>query len=223
MAVTDQATVFVVDGDIATRDAVLGLARTMNLQGEAYSSGQAFLRTDLQARPGCVILDVRVPDTNGLAVQQELAASDVTLPVIFLTSHATVSIAVRAMRAGAVNFLEKPLREHELWDAIQDALVMDKQRRRLRRQRHQYRERLSRLDSKEVRILTMIAEGRSKRAIAAEMEVCVRTVELRRTQIMKKLNFESIVELVHFALTASEDNGRHNNARRLDFAPIPMF
>jgi two-component system response regulator FixJ len=219
---TDQLTVFVIDSDGATRDAVCRLAHTMNLQCEVYASGAEFLESDYLARPGCVILEMRIPDTNGLALQEELARSEATLPVVFLTAHGTVSIAVRAMRAGAVHFLEKPLREHELWDAIQDAVALDQRRRQLSQRQRQCRKRLAELDPKEVRILEMIAEGQSKRAIAAEMQVCVRTVELRRNQIMKKLKFESIVELVHFALTAAEQNGR-SQGRDPQAAAIPML
>jgi len=216
----NEAAVFVVDPDPATRDAVRSLVYTMNLQCEAYASGEAFFEAGVLARPGCAVLEVRVPGINGLDIQQQLTARGSTLPVIFLTSHATLSIAVRAMRAGAVHFLEKPFREHELWDAILEAITVDGQRRERAAQQQDCESRLSRLNVRDRWVLKMIAEGRSKKAIAEAMDVCVRTVELRRSQLMKKLELRSLSELVHFALTAADAPKENTNGhqRSLDLA-----
>lgn len=192
-----------VDADDGSRDAVQSLARTMNLLCETYASGSEFLEDYDPLRPGCLVLEIRIPDVNGVEIQERLAAEGSTLPVIFLTSQATVSIAVRAMRAGAVHVIEKPFREHELWDVILEAVDLDRERRLEAERRQCVRQRLAKLDAKDQSLLGMIAQGLSKEAMASELGVCVRTVELRRNQLMKKLRFKEAVELVKFALAAS--------------------
>lgn len=199
-----QSNVFVVDADDATRDAVRDLAHTMNLRCRAYALGQEFLDAYADSEPGCLVLDVRIPDINGFEIQERLTAQGATIPVVFLTAQATVSIAVRAMRAGALDFLEKPLRENELWNVIEEAILVDKRRRRLAAERERLTNRLAQLTPKEQEVLEMIARGKSKRDIASEIGVCVRTVELRRKQLMRRLGMRSLVELVHFAVLACD-------------------
>ena len=198
----NEPTVFLVDADGPTRDAVRDLVHTMNLPCEAYTSGRAFLDAYLPLRPGCVVLEVRIPDVNGLEIQQRLAAQGALIPVVFLTAQAPVSIAVRAMRGGALHFLEKPFREHELWDAIQEAVLLDAKRRRAAAEREALDEQLADLTPEERQVLEMIARGKSKQTIASEAGVSVRTIELRRSRLMNKLGLGSVVELVIFALTA---------------------
>jgi FixJ family two-component response regulator len=200
----EDATVFVVDADPATCDAIRNLVDTMNLRCEVFDSGLAFLEGDAASRPGCVILEIRIPGISGLEIQERLVQQGTTLPVIFLTTQATVSMAVRAMRAGAIHFLEKPFREHELWDTIREAVQIDFARRDSLAQRHRYRLPLTQLTAKERRMLEMIACGHSKKDMAEELEVCLRTVELRRNQLMKKLGCNSLLDLMHFAIAASE-------------------
>jgi FixJ family two-component response regulator len=199
----NEPTVFLVDADAPTRDAVRDLVYTMNLPCEAYTSGRDFLEAFDPSRPGCIVLEVRIPDINGLQIQERLAAERAVIPLVFLTTQTTVSIAVRAMRLGAVHFMEKPFREHELWDTVQEAISLDARRRRAAERREMIEGRLARLTPKEQQVLGMIAEGKSKQTIAAEVGISVRTVELRRSRLMKKLGLGSLVELVVFALGAS--------------------
>jgi FixJ family two-component response regulator len=199
-------TVFVVDADQQTRDTIGTLANTMNFDCRTYASGREFLEAYDDECPGCLILEIRIPDVNGLQVQEHLTAQGKAIPVVFLTGHQTLSIAVRAMRAGAVHFLEKPIRQHEVYDAIREAIEIDHRRREGRRDYERCREAMEALDLKEKKILQMLASGQSKQAIAAELEVSVRTVEMRRSRLMKKLDTKSLMELVHFAVIACDQN-----------------
>ncbi|MHC4401899.1 MAG: response regulator transcription factor [Planctomycetota bacterium] len=208
-----EPTVFVVDADGPTRDAVRDLVHTMNLQCEAYALGRDFLDSYTDSRPGCLVLEVRIPDINGFEIQDRLVSRGDATPVVFLTSQATVSIAVRAMRAGALHFIEKPFRENELWDTIQEAMALDRQRRYESMHRAGLQKRLEQLTQKERHVVEMIAQGKSKKAIAADVGVCVRTIELRRNRLMKKLGMSSPVELVRFALMAC--NGQRDGCHEM--------
>lgn len=199
-----EATVFVVDPDQPTQQAIRDCVQTMNLQCEVYASGQEFLDGYGDSRPGCVLMEVRIPDMNGLEVQESLAAQGATIPIIFLAERATVSIAVRTMRAGALNFLEKPFRETELWDAIEEALRVERDRRCALAEREELESQLADLTPKEHRLLQLIAQGKSKQAIASKVSVCVRTVELYQRQLMRKIGVDSLLELVRFAVIACD-------------------
>ena len=198
----NEPTVFVVDADEATRDALRDLARTMNLACETYGSGQEFLDAYAPSRPGCVVLEVRVPDVNGLEIQERLAAQRALIPLVFVTAESTVSLAVRAMRAGALHFLVKPFREDELWDVIRESILLDAKRRHVVAERAKIERQLAELTSEEQQLVKLIADGKSKQTIASEVGVCVRTVELRRNRAMTKLGLGSLRELELFALTA---------------------
>jgi two-component system response regulator FixJ len=164
----NEPTVFLVDADKSTRKAVCDLASTMNLRCEAFALGQEFLDSYTPSQSGCLVLEVRIPDVNGLDIQDHLRAQGAVIPVVFLTGRATVSIAVRAMRTGAMHFLEKPFRDHELWDAIHEAIVLDEKRRRALKERQERERELAAITLKERHVLKMIAEGKSKAAMASE-------------------------------------------------------
>ena len=210
----DEPTVFLIDGDAPTHDAVGDLVDTMNLPFEGYTSGQAFLEAYDPARSGCVVLEVRIPDVNGLEIQDRLAARGASIPLVFLAARAPVSIAVRALRGGAVHFLEKPFRAHELWDAIREAVLGDAKRRRAAAEREALDRRLAELAPEERQVLELIAAGKSKQAMAAEAGVSIRTIEVRRSRLMSKLATGSLVELVAFALTAC--NGHAGTPRGIE-------
>lgn len=160
------------------------------------------------------MLEVRIPDVNGLEIQERLAAQGAVIPVVFLTTQTTVSIAVRAMRVGAVHFMEKPFREHELWDTVQEAILLDARRRRAAERCETLEGQLAQLTPKEQQVLEMIAEGKSKQVIASKAGISVRTVELRRSRLMKKLGLSNLIELVVFALSAC--NGHAEPRREMD-------
>jgi FixJ family two-component response regulator len=201
LAMTGQPTVFLVDPDGPTRDAITRLAGLMNLQCEAFASGDDFLAAFDPARPCCVVMEIKVPGMNGLQIQKRLRESGIAMPIIFISSGPSVSIAVHAMRSGALHFLEKPVRENDLWNAIQEAMQLDEQRRQARLLRMETDERVGSLTEKEHAVLEMIADGLTKHGIASELGVSVRTVEHHRTQLMRKLQTNSLAGLMQFALT----------------------
>ena len=173
-------TIFVVDPDEAIQDSVRNLAGMMNLNCEAYALGQEFLDAHDPSRSGCLILEIKVPGVNGLQIQQILAMRRATLPLIFLCNQSSVAIAVHAMRSGAFQFFEKPCRDDDLWCAVQGAIQLDEQRRQARRREEEIEKGLAKLTDKERLVLEMIAEGKTKRAMAADLGVSVRTIEYYR-------------------------------------------
>jgi two-component system response regulator TtrR len=203
-----QPTVFVVDPDGPTRDAVRNLVSSMELQCEAYDSGQEFLDRFDPSRPGCVVLEVRVPGIDGLQIQKALIERGAALPVVFLSARASVSIAVHAMRAGALHFFEKPFRDYDLWTAVQEAVQLDQERRSARLRQEEVEERLGVLTEKEHAVLEMISEGKTKKTMALELGVSVRTIEHHRTQLARKLQVHSLSGLLHFAMTLKNGNGK---------------
>jgi FixJ family two-component response regulator len=151
------------------------------------------------------VLEVGIPGVDGLEIQETLASRRPSLPVVFLTSNGTVSIAARAMRSGAVDFLEKPMRESDLWNAIREALRLDLVRWRNWQQQQRIEESLAKLTPKERLILSLIAQGESKLAMALEINASVRTVELHQARLRKKLGAKSTTQLVRFAVCAEDD------------------
>lgn len=195
-------TIFLCDDDAKMHDHVHRLAGGMNLRFEGFFSGREFLASYDVARPGCLVTELRLADLGGLEIQRRLATIEAPLPVVFLSAHATVPIVVRAMHAGAADFLEKPLDEQEAWEAIQDALHLDRLRRKeLDKRRHQRRQ-VGMLSPKERRVLCLLGEGKSRRSIAAELNLSVRTVELARARAMKKLEIDNHAELLRFTILA---------------------
>jgi len=189
-------TVFVVDADAQSRGAVSDLVSQMSVRCMEYDSGQEFLDSYDPSQPGCLVVEVRIPDVGGLQIQDRLAQEGATTPVIFLTAHADAPTAVRAMRSGALQFLEKPFRDHELWEAVQEAMALDQELRQERQVLKQQRELIGRLTPKERQVLLRIIDGKPNRVICQEMDVCLRTVELRRASLMNKLQVESFTELL---------------------------
>ena len=196
-------TVYVIDSDQSACQSVRELVSTMNLQCEVRSSGREFLDTLDPSRPGCVVMEVRVPGISGLQLQSHLNQNGIELPLIFLTARADVSIAVEAMRLGAVHFFEKPFRVHEMWTAIHEAIELDQDRRRARAWQQQLDQRTAALTPREKQVLEFLGHGKSNRDIAAELHVCVRTVEMHRARLMKKLKLTSRNELVDLAILVS--------------------
>lgn len=198
--ISKEPTVFVVDPDAATRNSIRELAGTMSLLCEAYGSGQEFVEALRESDAGCVILEIKIPGIGGIQIQRILKERGNDIPVIFLTAHPELSIAVEAMRSGAVHFLEKPFRSNEVWNAIQEAVELDQERRRDRVWQRLLCKRLTSLTSKEREVLSLIAQGQSNRQIAARMRVCVRTVEVHRAALARKLDVSSLWELLNIAI-----------------------
>lgn len=197
---SEEPTVFVVDDDPAVLGSVAKLLRIIFPQVEAYSSAADFLAAYDGTRPGCVVLDVAMPGMSGLELQKKLAERDINIPVVFITGHGNVQMAVGAMKSGAINFLEKPFREQELWSSVRLALETDRQNRRRRARKTEVRKRMETLSVGEREVLQRILAGKTNREIAAELELSVRTVEDRRGRLMRKLEAGSVVELVQLVM-----------------------
>lgn len=206
--VLDQPTVFIVDDDPAVRQSLLILMRSMNLQAEAYDSAERFLEGLDVFRPGCILLDVRMPGLSGLGLLEKLHEDEVPMPAIVMSAYGDVPMVVRAMKAGALNFLEKPCRDQQLWEAIQEALRWDGIHRKQATTRVKVRQRLERLTRGEHEVLGFLIEGLSNKAIATELGVSVRTVEVRRAKLMKKMKVNSLAELIRQTITAVPDYER---------------
>ena len=197
---SDEATVFMVDDDPTAVRALAALVRVVFPRVETYASANDFLAAYRQ-QPGCLILDVAMPGMNGLELQRKLLQDKITLPIVFVTGHANVPMAVEAMQMGAVNFLQKPVQEQELWESIRRAIELDAQNRRRRARRQHAEERLSSLTTGEREVLNLILEGMLNKEIASELHLSTRTVEDRRAKLMKKMGAKSLAELIQLVMT----------------------
>ena len=200
--VENEPTVYIVDDDASVRHALLTLVRAMHLQAEAYGSAGQFLDALNSTRPGCILLDVRMPGTSGLELLEQFGREEVPLPVIVMSAYGDVPTVVRAMKAGALDFLEKPCRDQQLWEAIQEALRWDSRHRQQLALRVKVRQRLQRLTTGEHDVLRLLVDGWANRAMATQLKVSVRTIEVRRAKLMKKMKAQSLAELVRLTILA---------------------
>jgi RNA polymerase sigma factor (sigma-70 family) len=202
------ATVFVVDDDRAVRDSLRWLIQSVGLPVETFSTAAEFLASYTAPRPGCLVLDVRMRGMSGLDLQEELERRGVVLPVIVITGHADVPMAVRAMKAGAVDFLQKPFGDQALLDRIQSALERDREQRNASAEHEQILSRLSVLTPREREIVDLLVDGKANKEIASDLGLSTRTVEGHRANIMDKLGASSFAEVVKVALLARESSRR---------------
>lgn len=189
-------TVFVIDDDAAVRQSLSLLMRSMALAVETFESPQAFLERCAVGRAGCVILDIRMPGTSGLELQEEMGRRGYGLPIIFITGHGDVSMAVRAMRSGAVDFIEKPFNDQHLLDRINQALEVDRAGREARAEREQVAARIEQLSPREREVMERIVAGQANKVIAIDLGLSERTVEIHRAKVMSKTGARSLAELV---------------------------
>lgn len=189
-------TVFVVDDDPAIRFAMQALMDSVNLGHEIFGSADEFLAQVSNDRAGCLVLDIRMPGLGGLELQEELIQRGNTLPIIFITGHGDVPMAVEAMQKGAVDFIQKPFRDQDLLDRIRDALKTDELRRQEQLQHDEVSGRLARLTNREREVFDLVVTGKPNKVIAYELGVSQRTVEIHRARVMEKMQARSLADLV---------------------------
>lgn len=197
-----ELTVFVVDDDQAMRNSLKWLIESVGMQVETFDSAQAFLDAYYPARGGCLLVDVRMPGMSGLELQAYLTRREIGIPVIIITGHGDVSMAVKAMKVGAVDFIEKPFDDEELLNSIRNALQHDQKQRALRAQRNDIAARVAELTPREHEVMILVTDGKSNKEIAAELGVSAKTVEVHRARMMDKMRADSLAELVRMALLA---------------------
>ena len=196
---SESAVVFVVDDDPSMRRSLDSLLRSMGHDVRLFSSAQEFMQAERPEAPGCLVLDVRLPGMSGLTFQQELAKSGVALPVIFITGHGDVPMTVRAMKAGAAEFLTKPFDDQVLLDAIHAAIERDRARRRDAASLAVLQARYDELTQRERQVMKLVVAGRVNKQIAAELGLSLVTVKVHRGQVMRKMLVKSVAELVRMA------------------------
>lgn len=192
-------TIYVVDDDPSVRDSTEVLLKSVGFNVKAFGSAQAFLKANLQEDLGCLVLDVRMPGMSGLDLQEKLVSAKTPLPVIFITGHGTVPMSVRAMKAGAVDFLQKPFEEQDLLDAINRAVARARERKLKEDESEKLQLRLKALTSREYEVFSLLVTGMANKEIAYELGTTERTIKAHRARIMEKLNAGSLVDLVRFA------------------------
>ncbi len=207
-------TVYIVDDDPDMRDSLRWLMSTVGLAVETFESSAHFLRDFSADGPGCLVFDVRMPGSSGLDLFEELTERGDCMPVIFITAHADVPMAIRAMKSGAVEFVEKPFNRQTLLEKIQRAIRDDIARRELLADRDAIRARFRTLTEKEREVLGLLMDGHPNKAIAGHLAITSRAVEMRRASLMKKLDARSIVELMRLALAIEESPAGRNETRR---------
>jgi RNA polymerase sigma factor (sigma-70 family) len=191
--------VFIIDDDAAVRKSLERLVRSVGLQGRPFASAPEFLQHAAADGPSCLVLDVRMPEVSGLALQETLAAAGHHIPIIFITGHGDITMSVRAMKAGAVDFLTKPFHDQELLDAIQQAIARDRQAREQRAARQAIQQRAARLTPREREVLALVVAGWLNKQIAAELGMREKTVKAHRAQVMQKMQAASVAQLVLLA------------------------
>jgi FixJ family two-component response regulator len=192
----DNAMVYVVDDDLSMREAVSTLLRSIGLSVQTFSCAQDFLAAEKPDVPACLILDVRLKGQSGLAVQEQIAAHQIHLPIVFMTAHGDIAMSVKAMKAGATDFLAKPFRDQDMLDAVAQALAADAERRQADRSFAGLRRCYESLTQREREVMALVASGLLNKQIAAEMKLSEITVKIYRSQAMKKMEARSLADFV---------------------------
>lgn len=197
---TDKPTVFIVDDDEPVRDSLRMLMRSVGLNAETFSGAAEFLQAYDGDRPGCLVLDIRMPGMSGMELQERLNELHAIIPVIFITGHGDVPMAVKAIQHGAADFIQKPFRDQDLLDRINKAIEQDTSNRAQLLETRDIEERLGNLTPREKEVLDLIVDGRPNKVIAADLDVSQRTVEIHRARVMDKMRASSLAHLVRMVM-----------------------
>ncbi len=191
--------IYVVDDDASVRKSLKRLITSMDFHVETFTSAQEFLRFDRSDRPCCLILDIRMPGISGLALQEELTVANYTIPIIFITGHGDISMSVRAMKKGAVDFLTKPFDDQDLLDAIYKAIEQDKSTRQEQSEISEIQKRVDSLTSREREVFALVVTGMLNKQIAYTFKISEKTVKVHRARAMQKMHAKSLAHLVRMA------------------------
>jgi len=200
--------VFIVDDDEAVRNSLRLLIKSVGLTATALASAQEFLASYDPLQPGCLVLDVRMPGMSGLELQQRLNLRGAVIPVIFITGHGDVPMAVEAMQQGAFDFLQKPFRDQDLMDRIQRALERDRANRAELGERSRIREQHETLTPREREVLALVTSGKANKVMAADLGLSRRTIEIHRARVMEKMGASSLAQLVRMVLDLEQSDGQ---------------
>lgn len=200
---SSQSTVFVVDDDQAMRNSLKWLIESVGMQVETYGSAEEFIRSYYPGRSGCLVLDVRMQGMSGLELQEYFLEQHINIPIIIITGHGDVPMSVRAMKSGAVDFIEKPFNDELLLESIRNALALDAKQRAHQAERAEVASRLAQLTPREHEVMEMVTAGKANKEIASSLGVSAKTVEAHRARVMEKMEASSLAELVKMAITAN--------------------
>ncbi|MCZ6526310.1 MAG: response regulator [Gammaproteobacteria bacterium] len=192
-----EATVYIIDDDEAVRDSIKELVESVNLNAETFASANSFLEVYSQERTGCLVLDIRMARMSGLVLQERLNEMDAKLPIIFITGHGDVDMAVEAFKSGAVDFIQKPYHEQSLLDSINDALELDASTRNKNQQAEALEQHRAELTTREREVMDLLLQGNTNNLIGESLGISPRTVEVHRQHILQKYNVKSVTQLMY--------------------------
>ncbi len=199
------AVVFIVDDDDAVRESLEFLMKSIDQPAESFASAKDFLNAYNPDKPGCLLLDIRMPGMSGIELQEELKKRDIHIPIIFITGHGDVPMAVKAIQAGAADFIQKPFRDQELIDRIREVLVQDTQSRADLSERSEILHRMSTLTEREKEVMEQVVVGKANKVVAIDLSVSQRTVEIHRANVMEKMKAKSLAQLVRLVMRARRE------------------
>jgi len=194
--------VFIVDDDDAVRESLEFLMKSIDQSAESFASAKDFLNAYNPDRPGCLLLDIRMPGMSGIELQEELRRRSIHIPVIFITGHGDVPMAVKAIQAGAADFIQKPFRDQELIDRIREVIAADAEDRAERLERNEILHRMSTLTEREREVMEQVVVGKANKVVAIDLSVSQRTVEIHRANVMEKMKAKSLAQLVRLVMRA---------------------
>jgi two-component system response regulator FixJ len=205
---TIEATVYLVEDDEAVRDSLQMVLESVGHKVASYSRADAFLEDYTTEMAGCMVLDIRMPGMNGMELQRQLNTRHSILPIIFVTGHGDVPMAVDAMQRGAVDFVQKPYREEELLGKIQQSIAADTENRADLEEKHKIRAKLSDLTPRETQVMELMIEGKANKVIAYDLDISQRTVEIHRARVMEKMGVRSLAHLVRMVMATEDTSTR---------------